>query len=178
MRSGRMTAPSAVWTQHVERKRSVLDLGEVEARMTARRLLRQAYLADVDVLAHEICARVRRGEFDSTIWTIGPTIDGVILRHPRVTEMSLALETIAYSENRSAIETDFLRGWSIEHDGPWASFTLPVDPESGEPCEITMPAWSAISYHAFSRDVNERVYALLGDTPERFVASIIGIDWD
>ena len=153
------------------------DLHEAEARAAARQILRDAYRFDVDILAHEMTARVRRGEFDKTFPWFWESFDDVILKHPRVTELSLALETVVYSDNRNAIESDFIRGWSTELKSPWASFELPFAPETGEPCDISLPAWTAIAYHSFYRDVSRRLYELLGDTPERYIAARLGIDW-
>jgi hypothetical protein len=152
------------------------DLHEAESRMAARKTLRDAYNFDVDILAHEMAARVRRGEFDKSFPWFEHTFGEAIRKHPRVREPSLALETIAYSENRNAIQLDFIEGWSEELDGPWAGFELPIDPESHVPCHITLPAWSATAYHAFFRDARNRLYDLLGDTPEQYVATRLGID--
>ena len=91
--------------------------------------------------------------------------------------MSLALETIAYSHNRNAIELDFAKGWTPEAEGPWAGFDGPVD-EDGIACEITLPAWRVIAFHALFRDVSERLYTLLGDTVERYVATRLGVRWE
>jgi hypothetical protein len=152
------------------------DLQDAEARMNARHVLRQAYVFDVDILAREMVARVKRGEFDKTFYWFGETLAHGLRSHPRVREPDLALETIVFSSNRNAIETDFLRGWSEEIDGPWSGFSIPFDHDTGIPCEITLPAWRAIAYHAFARDVDERIYELLGDSPEEYIAARLGIE--
>jgi hypothetical protein len=154
------------------------ELHEAESRMAARRTLRNAYNLDVDMLAQEITARVRRGDFDESFPYLDHALGIVIRHHPRVRDLSLSLETIGYSENRNSIETDYMRGWSEELDGPWTGFQLAVDPELGGPCDITLPAWSAIAYHALFRDVRRRVYELLGDTPEQYIATRLGVDWN
>jgi hypothetical protein len=69
---------------------------------------------------------------------------------------------------------DFVEGWSVETDGPWAHFDFPLDPELGEPYFITLPAWTAIAYHAFSRDVHDRIVQSLGESPEEYVATRLG----
>jgi hypothetical protein len=138
------------------------DLGEAESRMTAREVLRDAYRADVDLLASEMAARVRRGEFDKSFPWFANTLHRAIRMHARVSDVSLALETVSYSSNRNAIETDFITGWSEEQDGPWSKFQLPVDPDTYEPCHITLPAWRVIAYLAFSRDLSERLLRATG----------------
>ncbi len=152
-----------------------MELDEVERRMEARHLLRRAYLADVSELANALASRIRDGEFDTTWYLIEETIAGSVLRHPRVSEVSLALETVAYSESRNAVETDFVPGWSLEPQSPWARFEGPIDPEYDEPCELVLPPWSAIAYHAFARDVEADLYAALGDTPCNYLAARLGL---
>lgn len=81
---------------------------------------------------------------------------------------------VAYSESRNAVETDFVPGWSLEPKAPWARFQGPIDSEYDEPCELVLPPWSAIAYHAFSRDVGAALYAALGDTPVNYLAARLG----
>jgi hypothetical protein len=152
------------------------DLDDVEARMNARDLLRQAYFFDVDGLARQMVARVKRGEFDKTFYWFGETLANGLRSHPCVRKPELALETIMCSNNRNAIEADFLKGWSEETDGPWAGFSIPFDSDTGIPCDITLPAWRAIAYHAFAGDVDDRSYELLGDSPEEYIAARLGIE--
>jgi hypothetical protein len=152
-----------------------MDLDEVERRMQARHLLRRAYLADVSELANALASRIRHGEFDASWHQLEEIVDATVLRHPRVTDESLALETVAYSEHRNAVETDFIPGWSLEPQGPWARFEGPIDPEYDEPCELTLPPWSSIAYHAFAREVEAALYAALGDTPFNYLAARLGL---
>ena len=151
-----------------------MDLDELEARAEARRSLRRSYRQDVDHLAQEMAARIRRGEFDGSYPWFEETFTGAVLKHHRVADLENALEAICFSENRNAIEADFLEGWSPHDPGPWARFDVGVDSDTGLPWDITLPAWSAIAYHAFARDVSARLYELLGDTPENYIAVRLG----
>ena len=153
-----------------------MDLDDAVARGNARQVLRDAYTADVEALAVEFTARVRRGEFDTNYPWFEEILEGAIRKHPRVTDSTRAFETIAYSQNRNAIEVEVIEGWSVEEGGPWAKFQGPIDPDSEEFFGITLPAWPAIAYHAFRRDLNERIDAILGATPERYIATRLGHD--
>jgi hypothetical protein len=154
-----------------------MELEEAEERGLARQVLRAGYKSDVELLAQEMAARVRRGDFDNNYPWFEGSLDGAVRKHPRVTDQTRVFETVAFSDNRNAIEQDFIEGWSEELDGPWANFQLPIDPDVGEPYDITLPAWAAIAYHAFYRDVSQRIYEVLGDEPEQYIATRLGHDW-
>jgi hypothetical protein len=154
------------------------SLDDAEERMKARATLRDGYRSDVLLLAEEMVARIKRGEFDHSYPWFHDVLDGAILGHRRVTEEMLALELIMFSENRNAIESDFLEGLPHESGGPWARFEGPFDPESGMHYAITLPSWTAIAYHALWRDVQEQLYSLLGDSPEQYIATRMGHFWE
>lgn len=149
---------------------------EVERRMEARQLLRRAYLADVRELARALASRICHGEFDSRWHRLEEIVDAAVLRHPRVSEASLSLEAVAYSDTRTSVETDFVPGWSFEPQSPWARFEGPVDPEYGEPCELVLPPGSAIWYNDFARDVEAKLYAAVGDSPFNYLAARLGFE--
>jgi hypothetical protein len=150
------------------------DLKALEAEGYARATLRRAYHNDVDALASEYTARIRRGDFDRSIYWFDEALFAVVLRHPRVQSEQLALETVLCSENRPAIETDCIEAWPPDAAGPWATFEIGIDPDIGEPWTITLPPWGAIACYAFFRDVFERLRELLGDTPEGYVETRYG----
>lgn len=156
-------------------RHTAMNLDELERRMSARDTLRHAYLADVNDVAVSLANRIRRGEFDSTPREIEEIVAATVLRHARVTDESLALETVMYSENRNAVETDFIPGWSLEPQSPWARFEGPIDPDYDTPCELVLPPWSSIAFHAFVRDVEAQLYEALGDTPFNYLAVRLGL---
>lgn len=155
------------------------DIQELEVRAHARATLRAAYATDVNLLAEEICARIRRGEFDRNFHQLDGIVDALVRRHPRVVDEQLVLETISYSSNRNAVEQDFMVGWSKAGTQPWAKFVIRNDDENDElPDDLVLPPWNIIAAHAFGRDVAERIRNVLGDSPAQFVATRLGLPWD
>lgn len=153
------------------------NLKKAEDRGYARRLLADAYLADVELLAQEMCARIRRGEFDKNYSWFSETLRGAVERHPRVTDQMLVFETIAFSQHRDAIEEDFVEGYFDDELQKWVRLEGAFDREDKMWYTLNLPPWPTIAYHAFFRDVSERLYANLGDTPEQYIATRLGHSW-
>jgi hypothetical protein len=154
-------------------------IDEAETRMSARKLLKKAYAADVDRLAEEMCARIRRGEFDKIFPDFDGILEEIVRKHPRVANEELRLETICYSANANAVEEDFLRGWSRAGSQPWSKLVVRSDDDDMDfPEELVLPSWEVVAFHAFGRDVALRIRALLGDSPAQYVATRLGVKWD
>ena len=148
-----------------------MDLGEAEIRMQARKDLRRAYVDDVDLLAKEIVARLKRGEFDSRSYHISEIIQGLISAHPRLNDDGLMLETLCYSMNRLAIEKDFIGEVDVCRGMSWYRIAAVDRQDPRELYDFVLPPFQVVAFYAFSRDVNERVVALLGDPPDDYLAA-------
>lgn len=131
--------------------------------MGARKYLRDAYRSDVEEIAAEVVARLPQNTRFAE-WMLLDLTHCLVRDHPRVREEALALETIVYSENRDAVTTDYVAGWSVEFGGPWGTYIGPIDLETGRQGEVTLPSWASIAFHALLRDVEEVLRARLGGT--------------
>jgi hypothetical protein len=144
------------------------DLEKLEREGSARQTLREAYRQDVETHARLLFQSIRSGSFE---WRGGFTAPFFldIRRHPRVSVPELAHETICYSENRGAIEQDYLHPEDAENSLPPG-----YDYDSAVGDDVpALPAWESIAFYAFRRDVEEAITRMLGGrSPEEELLDI------
>lgn len=163
-----------------EERSTELTLADVEERQNARRVLRDAYRRDVEVLAQRFTQKLIAGHSEYTLPKLGSILFKMIKSHPRILEPSLALETLAYSDVPDAITAWFPEerftlapsGWTEVKVGQHEEETL------RDITSFTLPPWQDLAFYAFFNDVSERIYAILGDDPQSYLATRLGIKWD